>query len=53
MVASAGETDRDLACTQLTQILRVYNIMEVAYYNFKTYNILYYFIMFIVQIIIL
>jgi hypothetical protein len=28
MVASAGETDRDLAWTQLTQKLGVYNIIE-------------------------
>jgi hypothetical protein len=27
MVASAGETDRDLACTQLAQKLGVYNII--------------------------
>jgi hypothetical protein len=40
MVASAGETDLDLAWTQLVQILLVYNIIEFNHYNFKLYNVL-------------
>ncbi len=35
MVASAGETDRDLAWTQLAEILGVYNIIEFKHYNFE------------------
>jgi hypothetical protein len=36
MVVSIGETDRDLACTQLAQKLRVYNIIQFKHYKFKT-----------------
>jgi hypothetical protein len=39
MVASAGETDRDLAWIQLAEISGVYNIIEFKYYNFKLYNV--------------
>jgi hypothetical protein len=35
MVASTGETDRDLACTQLIQKLRDYNDIEFKHYTSK------------------
>jgi hypothetical protein len=41
--AGAGETDRDLAWTQLAQKLGVYNIVEFKHYIFKpimVYNVL-------------
>ncbi len=41
MVASAGETDRDLAWAQLTRKLRTYNIIEFKHYKFKLYIIFY------------
>jgi hypothetical protein len=36
MVASAGETDRDLAATQFTKNGIAYNIIEFEHYKFKT-----------------
>ncbi len=35
IVASAGETDRDLAWTQLAQKMGVYNIIEFEQHNIK------------------
>jgi hypothetical protein len=43
-----GETDCDLACTQLNQKLRVYNVIEFKYCNIKT---LYCFIIFLIIIL--
>ncbi len=40
MVASAGETDSDLAWTKLAQKLGVYNIIEFKHYNL-TFSIFY------------
>ncbi len=36
IVASAGETDRDLAWTQLAQKMDVYDIIEFKQHNIKT-----------------
>jgi hypothetical protein len=35
-IASAGETNRDLAATQFTKNCLAYNITEVGHYKFKT-----------------
>ncbi len=40
MVASAGETDLDLAAAQFAKNCVAYNNIEFEYYKFKLYNVL-------------
>ncbi len=46
MVASAGETNRDLAATQFTKTASHTILQSIEQYNFKLYHFLQCFVMF-------